>query len=78
MRLSDSPTCQKWGKAEESTDHFLLECEAYAMTRLQSLGKPFMVPEDLVDVPLPSLIKYAIKSTRFKLNRETQGENPSN
>jgi len=73
IRLSDSSTCQKCGKAEESRDHFLVECEAYAMTRLQYLGKPVNVPEDLVDVPLPSLIKFAIKSTRFKLHTETQG-----
>jgi ribonuclease HI len=78
MGLSESPTCTKCGRAEENRDHFLLECEAYATLRLQYLGQPFLAPEDLVDVPLPSLVKFALKSTRFKIAKEKQGGSLSN
>jgi len=77
LGLAESPTCTKCGKGDESRDHFLTECEAYAYSFVSYLGQTFMAPEDLGKVPLPPLASFAIKSGRFKVNRVVQGENGS-
>jgi len=72
MGLVESHTCTKCGKGDESRDHFLTECQAYTLLRQQYLRQPFMAPEDLGNVPLPSLVSFAIKSGVFKVNQKSK------
>jgi len=47
LGLLDSPLCRKCGVGEETSAHFLCECEALASLRHAYLGSFFLEPEDI-------------------------------
>jgi hypothetical protein len=47
MRLSNKPTCRKCDTEEETSVHFLYECDAMASLRHSYLSSFFLDPEDI-------------------------------
>jgi hypothetical protein len=47
LGLVDSPLCRKCGVKEETSAHFLCECETLASLRHTQLGSFFLEPEDI-------------------------------
>ena len=65
MKLCDSPMCTRCGLAEETTAHFLCDCEAFSSLRLQLLGKPVLAVEEVKNLSVYDIAKYIRKSKRF-------------
>jgi hypothetical protein len=57
--LSDSPLCRRCGAEEETSAHFLCECEALASHKQVYLGFFFLEPEDIKSVSLGAIWKYS-------------------
>ncbi len=71
--VETDPTCPLCKREDETRDHFVCSCEALCEARSAVLWKPFLQPEELASVSLPSLLKYSSRTKKFKLNM--QGDN---
>jgi hypothetical protein len=58
LGLSNSPTCDRCQKENETATHILCECEALAHLRFRRLGRYFMEPSDYFDVPTYKILHY--------------------
>ena len=66
MGLVDSPVCTNCtGRVEETVSHFLGYCERYAALRYEIFGAHSLGLEELIERPLPELVKYLVNSGRF-------------
>jgi hypothetical protein len=61
LGLSNSPTCDRCQKVNETATHILCECEALAYLRFRHLGRYFMEPSDYLDVPMYKIL-HSIRS----------------
>ena len=73
MGIGDSPICPLCKREDEDRDHWLCRCEALCEARMAVLGKPLLLPDELVKVSLPSLLKFTLRTRRFQWNK--QGDN---
>jgi hypothetical protein len=63
-RLRSNPTCRKCGTEEETSVHFLCECEALASLRHAHLGSFFLDPEDIRKLSIGAIRNFG-KGTRL-------------
>jgi len=59
LGLLDSPLCRKCGVGEETSAHFVCECEALASLRHAYLGSFFLEPEDIRILGLGAIWNYS-------------------
>ena len=77
MGLLDCPVCAMCGRAEETSFHFLCECDAYCRNRLTFFDVPIVGSvSELSDIPLPVLLKFIQSSGRYNPNTHG-GDNPA-
>ena len=69
MGLGTSPLCE-CARGEETSTHFLGECDRFANIRLVVLGGLYLNPEELSAVPFARLSRFIDKTGRFAPNRE--------
>jgi hypothetical protein len=74
--VETDPAGPLWKREHETPDHFVCECEAFCEARSAILGKPFLQPEELASVSLPSLLKYSLRTKRFKWNKQLDNSTP--
>ena len=55
MGLSDSPLCRRYGAEDETSAHFLCECEALASHKHVYLGSFFLESENIKIVSLGAI-----------------------
>ncbi len=65
MKIETDPICTLCKREDEDRDHFVLKCEALTSARNEVFGMPFIQPEDLANVSLPSLFKFCLRTKRF-------------
>jgi hypothetical protein len=58
LGLSNSPTCDRCQKENETATHILCECEALAHLRFRHLCQYYMEPSDYFDVPTYKILHY--------------------
>ena len=59
MVLTTSPLCGKCGTEEETSAHFLCECEVLASLRYVYLGSFFLDPEDIKSFSLGAIWNFS-------------------
>jgi hypothetical protein len=70
IEVGADPICPLCEQEDEDRDHFVLKCEALVGARLEVFGMPFLQPEDLAHVSLPSLLKFSLRTKRFQRNKQ--------
>jgi ribonuclease HI len=73
MGTVSSPTCTMCGVGEETSYHYIGECERYASVRQSVLGSGFLGQEDIKNIPLPALLKFIKVSGRFHDDQRGDG-----
>ena len=68
MGLVSSPLCD-CEVGEETSAHFLGECDKYILTRLLVLGRSHLTTEELSVLPFASLARFIVKTGRFDKGR---------
>ena len=63
MKMEDDPTCENCLEDEETTEHFLTECPAFARERYNTLGKMFLRQTDLKHLKIKQILNF-IKETK--------------
>ena len=63
MKMEDDPTCENCLEDEETTEHFLTECPAFARERYNTLGKMFLRQADLQHLKIKQILNF-IKETK--------------
>ena len=60
MKFEPSPSCEECGLEEEqeTVEHFICHCEAYAWARQRVFGAMFLEKEDLRDMDYDVLLQY--------------------
>jgi len=64
------PFCHLCKEEEEDRDHFLCRCETLARVRKRVLGSHPMDPEELANIPLPTILEFAERRVRFSRSKE--------
>ena len=65
MKMEDDPICNKCGEDEETSEHFIAKCPAFARQRKQFLGNYFLKTEELVNLGIKNIMKYADETGRL-------------
>ena len=65
MGIAESAICSLCGLEEESSIHFLCECDALACTRLAVLELAQVSPQQISMVPPALLLRFIVASGRF-------------
>ena len=63
MKIEPEATCEHCQEGDETVEHFICECEAYAYPRYQAFGAHFLKQEDLRTMDYDVLLEY-IKTTK--------------
>ena len=68
MKIEDSPLCEQCCEddEEETVEHFLSECPAFATTRYHTLGKLFLKREDLKNLRIQDILNFVNRTKRFE------------
>ena len=66
MKMEDDPICNKCGEEEETSEHFIAKCPAYARQRRQYLGSYFLRTEDLANLGTRKIMRYADETGRLE------------
>ena len=66
MKLTDSPICEQCLEEEESMEHFLCECPAFAIPRYHNLGGMAIKRKDLSGLKLKMILSFIKESKRFE------------
>jgi len=69
MGLVESSTCL-CGTEDETRNHFLCKCDKYWDARQALLGSYQVEPAHLVNVPLPVLMEFIVRTGRFRVDLE--------
>ena len=64
--LADSPTCEQCLEEEESVEHYLCECPAFATPRYNNLGGQAIKKEELQHLKLRKILAFVKDSKRFE------------
>ena len=62
MKIEPEPTCDHCLEGDETVEHYICDCEAFAWARQRVFGTPFLDKQDLKTLKYDVLIKY-IKTT---------------
>ena len=65
MGLKIDPTCNKCEEEEETAEHFLLKCPAFAKVMYQIFGKAILMTEDIRKENISTILKYIENTKRF-------------
>ena len=59
MGLTNSPLCRRYGAKDETSGHFLCECETLASLRHLHLGSFFLDPEEIKSLNLGAIWRFS-------------------
>ena len=62
MKIEPEPTCEHCMEGDETVEHFICDCKAFAWARHRVFRTPFLNKQDLKDMDFDVLLKY-IKTT---------------
>ena len=65
MKMEESPICDKCGLEEETAEHFMTICPAYAEERLLTLGSRLLERRELASLKCSEILKFVSKSGRL-------------
>jgi ribonuclease HI len=65
MKMEDSPICENCLEDEETAEHFLTECPAFAIERYHTLGKMFLEQNDLPNLRIKQILSFINETKRF-------------
>ena len=65
IKLADSPICEQCLEEEESVEHYLCECPAFATPRYNNLGGQVIKKEELSHFRLKKILDFIKDSKRF-------------
>ena len=51
--------------AEETVEHYLAECPAYATTRFNTLGRMFLMQKHLSNLKINQILNFVIATKRY-------------
>ena len=66
MGITQDPTCEQCLEDEETVEHYLCECPAFARPRYYTFGSMAIKKEDLVNLSLRKILKFIKDSKRFE------------
>ena len=71
MTIEDESLCQQCmeDNTEETMEHFILQCPAFARNRQNILGKIYMEPEEFSEIKISKLLKFVKQTKRFDQER---------
>ena len=65
MGMEDDPTCPRCNEEDETTEHYLVKCPAYAEPRYQTFGKAIMKIEEMRGETVKSILCFVERTGRF-------------
>ena len=65
MKLAEDPICEQCLEEEESVEHFLCECPAFARPRYLNLGGLMIKRHELSELSLKRILSFIKESKRF-------------
>ena len=66
MKIEDDPTCQNCLEEEETVEHFLTECPAFARERYNTLGNMFLKQRDLPLLKISKILDFIDATNRYE------------
>ena len=66
MKMEDSPICTKCEEDEETSEHFIAKCPAYAKQRRDHLGAPILDQRELAGLKIRDIIKFTKETGRME------------
>ena len=68
MKIAEDPFCEHCNEEEEETaEHFICDCPAFAWARQQTFGAMFLHSEELKTLDLDVLLQYIRTTKRFEM-----------
>ena len=67
MKIEEDPTCEHCQEDDETVEHYICHCEAFAWARLQVFGTHFMKNEELKSLDLDELLQFIRTTKRFEM-----------
>mgnify|MGYP007025695113 CR=1 FL=1 len=68
MKFEQDTTCQQCLEDEETAEHFLSSCPAFATIRQQTLGNMFLRRNELKSLKVSNILKFCKETGRFDDN----------
>ena len=68
MKFEQDTTCQQCLEDEETAEHFLADCPAFATVRQQTLGNMFLRRNELKSLKVSNILKFCKETGRFEDN----------
>ena len=65
MKMEDDPICENCLEDEETVEHFLAECPAFATERYNTLGNMFLKQKDLPTLKINQILSFIKATKRF-------------
>ena len=65
MKMEDDPTCQNCLEDEETVEHYLAECPAFARERYNTLGNMFLKQKDLSSLKIKQILNFINETKRL-------------
>ena len=66
MKIEADPTCPKCLMADETVEHYLTDCPAYATIRFNTLGRMFLMQHHLPDLKINQILNFVIATKRYE------------
>ena len=70
MQIEEDPTCEQCEEEQETVEHFLCHCPAFARIRQETLGKHFIKNSEISTETIKNIYKYIMNTKRFSENWE--------
>ena len=65
MNIEPEATCEHCLEGDETVEHFVCDCEAYAWARQRIFGTPFLSSEELKNLEYDVLLQYVRTTGRL-------------
>ena len=65
MKFEDDPTCEQCLEDEETVEHFLRDCPAFAVPRYHTLGNMFLKQHELKKLKISKILDFVEKTERY-------------
>ena len=66
MKIEDDPTCPKCLMSDETVEHYLADCPAYATTRFNTLGRMFLRQQHLSKLNINQILNFVLATKRYE------------
>ena len=66
MKMEESPKCTMCGEGEETSEHYIAKCPAYARQRLVHLGRAILKQSELAGLRLRDIMKFTRETGRLE------------